>query len=76
VFKAASDLLDRDERSSKRRKLTVRNFHDIVTPEMLAQAAFVAKEIRGYAERKEDQPRIAEDTIDTSALQSPDTDWE
>src|SRR5215831_19244375 len=44
VFKAASDLLDRDERSSKRRKMTVNNVNSRLTPELLIRAAKCARE--------------------------------
>src|SRR5215471_433350 len=54
VFRAASDLLDRDERSSKRRKMTVHNVHEILTPELLIRAARVARE----AQEAEEQGRI------------------
>jgi hypothetical protein len=75
VFKAASALLDRDERSSKRRKMTLQhNFHEIFTPEKLALAAAVAKEIREYEQWTEGQAQIAEaSVIDTSAFEEPDT---
>jgi hypothetical protein len=51
VFKAASDLLDRDERSSKRRKMTVHNLHEILTPELLANAAKLARELEENRQR-------------------------
>jgi len=71
VFKAASDLLDRDERSSKRRKMTVQNVHSWLTPELLAEAAKAARVVREAEERRQ----IAEDpVIDTSVLQTPDND--
>src|SRR5215468_441939 len=38
VLKAAADLLDRDERSSKHRKLTVHSDRPLFTPESLALA--------------------------------------
>src|SRR5262249_50630564 len=59
VFKAASDLLDRDERSSKHRKMTVHNVHSILTPELLLEAAKVAREIQQHRERSQ----IAENPV-------------
>ena len=80
VFKAASDLLDRDERSSKRRKMTVHNLHEILTPQMLAAAAACAKEIKEFEESRRfggEQARLEEGTVlDTSLVEtSDDTDW-
>src|SRR5215813_9506252 len=60
VFKAASDLLDRDERSSKRRKMTVHNVHSWLTPELLLAAAKCAREIRENEKRR---PQIDEDSV-------------
>jgi hypothetical protein len=77
VLKAASDLLDRDERTSKRRKMTVENkVYQLFTPQDLMLMAQTAKEIREGYEPIKAQPRIAEEmVIDTSTLQGPD-DWD
>src|SRR5215467_8806593 len=80
VFKAASDLLDRDERSSKRRRMTVHNVHEILTPELLLRAAKAAREAMENEKLRRDvlpMPQPDEESvidIDTSSLEMPDTD--
>ena len=71
MFKAASDLLDRDERSLKRRKLTTVNFHEILTPELLMQMAQTAREMEEYNQRKQQSQIGEEGVIDASALDDP-----
>jgi hypothetical protein len=77
VLKAASNLLDRDERTSKRRKMTVENkVYQLFTPQDLVVMAQTAKEIQEDLLPNKEQLRIAEDVvIDTSALQDSD-DWD
>ena len=81
VFKAASDLLDRDERSSKHRKMTVNNVNSWLTPELLIRAAKAAREVREnehVGRQVLPVPQPDEESvidIDTSSLETPDTDW-
>ena len=87
VFRAASDLLNR-ERSLKSRKMTVENVHAVLTPELLVAAAKCAREIMEDDEREKKTgrksyeahqwPQIDEEgsVIDTPPLNPWDPDSE
>ena len=79
----------RDERSSKRRKMTVQNLNAVLTPELLMAAAKCAREMReseeqerktgrkSYEESNQWRPDIdEEDSVIDAAVVRPDPDWE